>query len=497
VSGARAIQLVEAGLWLRMSGDLEGARRLFEQALRLDPDCDRARELLGTKPAAAEELPEELQNVPSSNTNLFAVPLPRLFPESVAEAPDAPTDPFIPLSMVAPLAPAYSPPPPSRPLAQTAPPFAAPLKTPVPVTPPRTPTAQGTPTPAPPPRVATGRWTPLPAGAPKPPRVQATPLPAAAPRAPAGQMTPLPADPPRAPSGQGTPLPAGAPRAPSGQGTPLPAGVPRAPKGHGTPLPASAPKPPSIQLTPTPLPAPQASPAAFTLPASILTAAPAVSAAAAVPLPEPSQHPAASASSEAPSTQPSTVASDEWWTDGVSPPTPPKDAWEVGRPQPTTLAPSAATDTDTLSMVAPLPAGAGGTPLPAQMPSDPLHEARMLLQRATELQELDDHSGARELLLEAQALDPESPEVTRALAESEQTLQALYESKLGKLSVVPRVRLRDDEVIWLNLDHRAGFILAQIDGSLTFDDLFSVSGMSRLDTARILVQLLEQRVIVR
>jgi hypothetical protein len=110
---------------------------------------------------------------------------------------------------------------------------------------------------------------------------------------------------------------------------------------------------------------------------------------------------------------------------------------------------------------------------------------------------LGDHSGARELLLQAQALDPEAPEVARALEDSEQTLQALYESKLGKLSVVPRIRLRDDEVIWLNLDHRAGFILAQIDGSLTFDDLFSVSGMSRLDTARILVQLLEQRVIVR
>jgi hypothetical protein len=131
------------------------------------------------------------------------------------------------------------------------------------------------------------------------------------------------------------------------------------------------------------------------------------------------------------------------------------------------------------------------------MPTDPRKEARALLQRASELQEFDDHTGARELLLQAQVLDPESPEVARALAESEQTLQALYESKLGKLATVPRVRLRDDEVIWLNLDHRAGFILAQIDGTLSFDDLFSVSGMSRLDTARILVQLLEQRVIVR
>jgi hypothetical protein len=212
-----------------------------------------------------------------------------------------------------------------------------------------------------------------------------------------------------------------------------------------------------------------------------------------VPLPEPTHHSA----TVAPLEPPSMAASDDWWTDGVTTPAPPKDAWEVGRQQPTTLAPSEATESDALHLVAPLPASAGGTPLPAKMPSDPRHEAQMLLQRASELQELDDHSGARELLLQAQALDPEAPEVERALAESEQTLQALYESKLGKLSVIPRVRLRDDEVIWLNLDHRAGFILAQIDGSLSFDDLFSVSGMSRLDTARILVQLLEQRVIVR
>ncbi|HXX29460.1 MAG TPA: tetratricopeptide repeat protein, partial [Myxococcaceae bacterium] len=85
MSRDRAIQLVEAGLWLRMSGDLDGARRLFEQALRLDPKCDRARELLGAQTATAEALPEELQHVPSSATNLFAVPLPRLFSEPVVD----------------------------------------------------------------------------------------------------------------------------------------------------------------------------------------------------------------------------------------------------------------------------------------------------------------------------------------------------------------------------------------------------------------------------
>jgi hypothetical protein len=100
------------------------------------------------------------------------------------------------------------------------------------------------------------------------------------------------------------------------------------------------------------------------------------------------------------------------------------------------------------------------------------------------------------VLLRAQALHAELPGLPEALTRSEAKLQTIYESKIGKLSQVPRVRLKDDEVIWLNLDHRAGFMLAQIDGTLSFEDLFSVSGMSRLDTARILAQLLEQRVIV-
>src|SRR4051812_37121287 len=50
MSNARAAQLVEAGMWLRLSGDHEGARRLFEQALRLDPENARARQLMDSGP---------------------------------------------------------------------------------------------------------------------------------------------------------------------------------------------------------------------------------------------------------------------------------------------------------------------------------------------------------------------------------------------------------------------------------------------------------------
>ena len=49
--------------------------------------------------------------------------------------------------------------------------------------------------------------------------------------------------------------------------------------------------------------------------------------------------------------------------------------------------------------------------------------------------------------------------------------------------------------MWLNLDHRAGFVLSQIDGTMTIDDIYALSGLSRLDTAKILAELVEQGVI--
>lgn len=119
----------------------------------------------------------------------------------------------------------------------------------------------------------------------------------------------------------------------------------------------------------------------------------------------------------------------------------------------------------------------------------------VLLRGVRDLLELDDHTGAMELLAKAEQQAPGHPQVRRMREESERVLMAMLESKLGDLQQRPRVRLKDDEIIWLNLDHRAGFVLAQIDGSVSYDDLFALSGMSRLDTARILAQLVQEGVI--
>ncbi|MCU0697426.1 MAG: hypothetical protein MUC96_12945 [Myxococcaceae bacterium] len=122
-------------------------------------------------------------------------------------------------------------------------------------------------------------------------------------------------------------------------------------------------------------------------------------------------------------------------------------------------------------------------------------EVKTLLRGARDLLDLDDHTGAMELIVKAQTLAPDDPDVKAMRERSEKTLVTMFESKLGKMETVPRVLLKEDEIIWLNLDHRAGFVLAQIDGTVSFDDLFAVSGMSRLDTARILAQLVDEGVI--
>ena len=184
------------------------------------------------------------------------------------------------------------------------------------------------------------------------------------------------------------------------------------------------------------------------------------------------------------------------------PPAPPSlgSAWDAGAQEQTVLVPEttqldveAAGPMDLLSADA-VPAPPTAAPSPAAAASQ---EARVqtMVQGAIDLMGLDDHSGAMDLILKAQKIAPDHPDVRQLRERSERTLLKMFESKLGPLDAVPHVLLKQDEVIWLNLDHRAGFVLAQIDGTISFEDLFAVSGMSRLDTARILAQLKEQGVI--
>ncbi len=114
---------------------------------------------------------------------------------------------------------------------------------------------------------------------------------------------------------------------------------------------------------------------------------------------------------------------------------------------------------------------------------------------ARDLLELDDFSGAIELLDKVLAEQPEHAEAAELRQEAEAELLKMYSSKLGDLDAVPRVRMASDEIIWLNLDHRAGFVLSMIDGHICYEDILSVSGLPRLEGMRILAQLVQEKVI--
>jgi len=120
-----------------------------------------------------------------------------------------------------------------------------------------------------------------------------------------------------------------------------------------------------------------------------------------------------------------------------------------------------------------------------------------LLQAAEDFIELEDPEAAMELIGRAEQIAPDHPDLRLIRERGEAALQGLYEVRLGPLDAIPKLSLGAEEIVALNLDHRAGFVLSQIDGVSSFEDLFSLSGMSRLDTARILAELLEQNVITQ
>ena len=108
---------------------------------------------------------------------------------------------------------------------------------------------------------------------------------------------------------------------------------------------------------------------------------------------------------------------------------------------------------------------------------------------------MGDFSGA--LVIAEGILDsnPEDLEAPRYAQSCRDVLTQMYSARLGSLDQVVSIAVPSDEVRWLTLDHRAGFLLSLVDGGSTLDQILDISGMTRLDALRIMYQLLDQRVI--
>jgi hypothetical protein len=134
--------------------------------------------------------------------------------------------------------------------------------------------------------------------------------------------------------------------------------------------------------------------------------------------------------------------------------------------------------------------------LPSDKPSGP--DAAAAPDPIVEMQErfaLGDYSGA--LVMAESMLDENPTHVeAREYAEScRSVLQQMYTARIGPLDHVPVVEVAPDQLRWLSIDHRTGFILSLVDGVSSLEMILDVSGMPPLDALRMLFELVQQRII--
>ncbi len=108
---------------------------------------------------------------------------------------------------------------------------------------------------------------------------------------------------------------------------------------------------------------------------------------------------------------------------------------------------------------------------------------------------LGDYTGALDIAEELLAESPADAEVRATIETCRGVLKNMYITRIGQLDRVPTVIVSRDELRWLSIDHRAGFVLSLVDGISTVEMLLDVSGMPELDTLRILSELGQQRIL--
>jgi hypothetical protein len=109
--------------------------------------------------------------------------------------------------------------------------------------------------------------------------------------------------------------------------------------------------------------------------------------------------------------------------------------------------------------------------------------------------EAGDYSGALVIAEGMLEEHPDDAEAQRYAESCRDVLRQLYLTRLGDGGKAVRIVMAREELRWLTLDHRTGFLLSHIDGRMTIDELLDVSGMPPLDTIRAIFDLVQQGVV--
>lgn len=117
---------------------------------------------------------------------------------------------------------------------------------------------------------------------------------------------------------------------------------------------------------------------------------------------------------------------------------------------------------------------------------------------AVEMEDLfssGDYAGALAIAEELLARDSTHVDALDCVERSRAALRASYQSSLGPLDRVPVLAITQDQLRWLTIDHRAGFILSHVDGISNLEEIIDISGMRELDALAILAELATRKVI--
>ncbi|HEU0034871.1 MAG TPA: serine/threonine-protein kinase [Kofleriaceae bacterium] len=106
-----------------------------------------------------------------------------------------------------------------------------------------------------------------------------------------------------------------------------------------------------------------------------------------------------------------------------------------------------------------------------------------------------DRTGLSAIQKQSTAPTTAMPDSRPPVVRTDEELERHYMSKLGTRKSIPKPVMGATQVTSLALDHRAGFVLSLVDGGSDIDDICDLSGMPRLETLRILCDLLARRAI--
>jgi len=131
----------------------------------------------------------------------------------------------------------------------------------------------------------------------------------------------------------------------------------------------------------------------------------------------------------------------------------------------------------------------------AQAPATPVSLARAGVRELEQCYAVGDYSRALQIAEQLLARSPDDLTARRYAQNCREVLTQMFAARIGPLDQVITVVVSPEEVQWLSLDHRAGFLLSLVDGQSTVDEILDISGMTRLDALKILHDLTEQQVV--